>query len=511
MDPSNIGDMLHALKIELLRYRYALVSVFMVLSASVLLAGYLLPKTYTSKVTLYADVTNIIGSLLQGKAEITEIDRAQETRDTIFTDRILRSVARKAGFNDPDSAIRTLRGRMQISANGDYVFIEYSSSTRDEAFRVIDAATQTFLSETARKKREESQSAFEFIDVQVSTYKQQLAEAESRLKDFSALNIDITEQNVSNRVTQFKNEIQILKLNIQDSISRLASFETELAKESEFLRIETERSQSFEERQLETFEQQLADLRLTYLDNHPDIISLKDQVESLRGQVAVIMAEAAANKNFSKVENPSYTSLKGVINTERADLTANRSRLSNIERLLTGELSNAQTVAAKQATRQELSRDYAVTKEVYEDMLKRRESARLSMTLDIEGQGVSYKIHEPASYPLKSNGLQLVHFALLGPLFGLAVPLGLIVLLVLVDPRIRSAAFMTDNLPADLRLITTIPMYNSAIAEFTSKLDLLLLGGLGLFYLLIYALLSTGSSALTGLGLALALGNGMGA
>ena len=501
MDPTNIREMLHALKIELLRYRYALVSVFMVLSASVLLAGYLLPKTYTSKVTLYADVTNIIGSLLQGKAEITKIDRAKEARDTIFTDRILRSVASKAGFNDPDSVIRTLRGRMRISANGDYVTIEYSSSSRDESFNVIDAATQTFLSETARKKREESQSAFEFIDAQVSTYKRQLEEAEGRLKDFSALNIDITEQSVVNRVTQFKNEIQVLKLNIQDSVSRLSSFETELVKESEFLRIETQRIQSFEERQLETFEQQLADLRLTYLDTHPDIISLKDQVDSLRGQVAAIMAEAAANKNFSKVENPSYTSLKEVINTERADLTANRSRLSNIERLLAGELSNAETVAAKQATRQELSRDYAVTKEVYEDMLKRRENARLSMTLDIEGQGVSYKIHEPASYPLKSNGLQLIHFALMGPLLGLAVPLGLIVLLVLMDPRIRSASFMNENLPAHLRLITTIPMYNSAISEFTSKRSLLLLGGLCLFYMLIYALLSTGSSALTALGL----------
>ncbi|WP_320826520.1 hypothetical protein [Reinekea sp.] len=501
MDPTHIREMLHALKIELLRYRYALVSVFVVLSSSVLLAGYLLPKTYTSSVTLYADVTNIIGSLLQGKAEITKIDRAKEARDTIFTDRILRSVASKAGFDDPDSVIRVLGARMRISANGDYINIEYSSSSRDESFSVIDAATQTFLAETARKKRDESQSAFEFIDAQVSSYKRQLEEAEGRLKDFSALNIDITEQSVANRVTQFKNEIQVLKLNIQDSISRMASFESELAKEAELLRIETERSPSFEERQLETFEQQLADLRLTYLDTHPDIVSLKDQVDSLRAQVAVIRAAATANKTFSTVENPSYTSLKELINSERADLTANRSRLVNIERLLAGELSNAETVASKQATRQELSRDYAVTKEVYEDMLKRRESARLSMMLDIQGQGVSYKVHEPASYPLKSNGLQLIHFALLGPVLGVVVSLGLVVLLVLLDPRIRSASFMTDNLPPELRLITTIPRYSSALSEFTSKRSLLLLGGLCLLYILIYALLSAGPFALTALGL----------
>ena len=115
------------------------------------------------------------------------------------------------------------------------------------------------------------------------------------------------------------------------------------------------------------------------------------------------------------------------------------------------ELANAETVAAKQATYKELTRDYDVTKDVYEDMLKRRESARLSMTLDIEGQGVSFKIHEPASYPLRSDGLQLMHFAAIGPVLGLALPVGLIVLLVIMDPRIRSASFMVDKLPSHMQ------------------------------------------------------------
>ena len=500
MDPSHLSELLHALKMELLRYRYALVGAFILLSAAILVAGHLLPKTYTANVTLYADVTNIIGSLLQGKAEITRIDRAKEARETIFTDRILRSVARKAGLAEPDAAIVSLRARMAISASGDYVMIQYGSSSRDEAFNVIDATTQTFLAEAARKKREESQSAFEFIDAQVTSYKRQLEQAEDRLKDFSAVNIDITEQSVSNRVTRFKNDLQVLQLSIEDSVSRLASFETELENEAEFLRIEIDRKPTFEERQLEAFEQQLAALRLTYLDTHPDIISLKDQVDALRRRVASIVTEPTDNRNFSQIENPSYTSLKDVINKERADLTANRNRLSSTERLLQGELANAETVAEKQATRQELNRDYAVTKDVYEDMLKRRESARLSMTLDIEGQGVSYKIHEPASYPVRSDGLQLIHFALLGPLLGLVIPLGVILAWLLIDPRIRSASWLSEQLPAHLPLMTSIPTYNRALATFTSKRALVLLGSLCVAYMLLYAVLSRGSFALSASG-----------
>jgi polysaccharide chain length determinant protein (PEP-CTERM system associated) len=359
------------------------------------------------------------------------------------------------------------------------------------------------MMETTRKKREESQSAFEFIDAQVESYKRQLEVAELALKDFSALNIDVNEASVSSSVSRYKNQIQILELGIEDSISRMASYQTELKREPEFLEIETERQQSFEERQLESFERQLADLRLSYLDTHPDIVSLMDQIKVLQTKADVIIADANENKNFTQVENPAFTSLKEVINAERADLNAQQNRLKSTTRLLQSEMANAETVAEKQAKYKELTRDYSVTKDVYEDMLKRRESARLSMTLDIEGQGVSYKIHEPASYPVSSDGLQLLHFAAIGPLLGLAVPAGLIVLLVLMDPRIRSASFMEDNLPAHINLITTIPMYEGAISELASKRSLIVLAAFTFLYMMLYVLFSSGASALSVLGVSL--------
>lgn len=501
MDPTNIREFLHALYVECLRYRYGILALFIVVSAGVLSAGYLLPKNYTSKVTLYADETNIIGNLLEGQAEITNIDRAREARDTIFTDRILRYVANEAGFADPEKAIGVLRSRMKISANGDYVNLQYTSSDRDQAYKVVSSVTQAFLSETTRKKREESQGAFEFIDAQVTQYKDQLESAEAALKNFSAQNIDITESSVAQRVTRYKDDIKLLKLEIQDNLARLSSYESELQKEPEFLQIEAERQSSFQERQLEAFEQQLADLRLSYLDTHPDIISLKDQIAELKTKVDADQAEQAGQKNFTQTENPAYTSLKELISAERAELSARQNRLRNTERLLESELENAETVAAKQAKYKELTRDYDVTKDVYEDMLQSRENARLSMTLDIEGQGVTYKIHEPASYPISSDGLQVVHYAAIGPVLGAAFPFGLIVLLVLMDPRVRSSSYMEEQLPANIAMITSIPMYNSAVSEVASRRSLVMLAVLFIAYLGVYGVFSIGPETLQSLGI----------
>ena len=78
-------------------------------------------------------------------------------------------------------------------------------------------------------------------------------------------------------------------------------------------------------------------------------------------------------------------------------------------------------MAANQAQLSELTRDYDVTKRVYEEMLGKK-TARLSMTLDIEGQGVSYRIQEAAQFPLRPTGLNFKHFAALGPILGFYYP-----------------------------------------------------------------------------------------
>ncbi len=494
MDPSNIKDLLQSLKMEALRYRYVIAALFIAVSSVVLVAGFMMPKTYSSKVILYADVSNIIGNLLEGQAEITRIDRAKEARDIVFTDRILRSVAIESGFEQPDDSIPRLRNGLRISANGDYVEISYRTSNADTAFKVVSAVTQEFIEETSRKKREESRGAFEFIDSQVASYQRQLEAAENRLKEFNSQNIDITEQSVTNRVNGIKNEIQTLRLSVQDSEARLRSFEAQMLTEPEFLTVERDIEPTSRERRMEAYEEQLAELRLSYRDTHPDIVNLMEQMAVLETQIEQERVNNPGRSAVERVENPAMTNLKEMISNERATLSAARQRLSNLNELLEGEYANAETVAAKQARLQELTRDYSVTKDVYEDMLQTRENARLSMTLDIEGQGVTYKIHEPPSYPVRWDGLQLVHFAALGPLLGLMLPLGLTGALVLFDPRVRSASYMESQLPAHVQLVTSIPLYNSAVSEVASKRSLIFLALLVLLYLAVYGFVVFGAS-----------------
>ncbi|MEL0661038.1 chain length-determining protein, partial [Psychromonas arctica] len=65
------------------------------------------------------------------------------------------------------------------------------------------------------------------------------------------------------------------------------------------------------------------------------------------------------------------------------------------------------------------------------------ENARISMELDIQGQGVNYKLHEPATYPNKPIGARFIHFFAPGPLVALLIEIAIFVAKILVDSNIR--------------------------------------------------------------------------
>lgn len=228
--------------------------------------------------------------------------------------------------------------------------------------------------------------------------------------------------------------------------------------------------------------QQLESLRLSYQESYPDIVSLKAQLAELDSHIKEVKDEetVVSSGTDGKLENPLYEELRKQLSDAEVNKGAQKRRLSSTEKLLEQEYARAQKVAGNQAELSELTRDYDVIREVYEEMLSRKESARLSMTLDIEGQGVSYKIQEPASFPLNPSGLRFIHLALLAPFLGLLLPLTLLIAYIVVDPRFRSANKMLEVLPDDIELLGVIPHYNTPIANRILRKDVrgLLLAGL---------------------------------
>jgi polysaccharide chain length determinant protein (PEP-CTERM system associated) len=308
----------------------------------------------------------------------------------------------------------------------------------------------------------------------VQTYKKQLESAEEKLKEFKSQNTDGSEEGVSMRIASLRQEIESLKITIEETQSRITTINQQLNTEGQYLQAKGQIDELKQRRQ--TLTAQLEQMLLSYQENYPDVVSLRAQINELDVAIGKIQQSGGDVYGGSdKVQNPLYEELRKQLADADVSLRSQKRRMQSLLSLQEDEYARQQRIAANQATLSDLTRDYDVTKKVYEEMLQRKETARISMTLDIEGQGVSYRIQEPAAFPLKPSGLHFIHFALVGPFVGLLCPLGLLILFIMVDPHLRSARALQKQLPPDIEVIGVVPHYKSPIGERLLKKDVLLI------------------------------------
>lgn len=492
MDLQFLLDTLRAIKLELYRKRVTAALIFMAVTAGVLVVGYLTPKTYTSEAVLYADQSSVLQPLLRGQAEVSQLDRINEAREMMQSRTFLEQVALDTGLisgvetdQQRNAAIAGLREQVNLRVtNRSFLELTYSSVSPDQSFQVLSSVLNRFLERTARKKRSESQGAFEFIDSQVNAYQRQLEEADQRLKEFQVKNQDGTESNVTRRIERLRGDIENLKLEIEQTESQVELTREQLTKEQPVRRITLDPGRSSAERRLSALRQELDSLLLKYHERHPDVVALTGQIEELKQQVSTQTDDQREGALTEVMENPVYETLKLQLAESTTRLAGERNRLASLQILLDEAFERGERVAANQAELSELTRDYDVTRDVYEDMLQRRERARLTMTLDVQGEGASYKIQEPASYPINWDGLQLYQIGIAGPFLGSATVLGLLVLLVMVDQRIRSPRALQLALPESIPVLASIPHYSSTWKDRMLRKDVIALAiVLGLFML----------------------------
>jgi len=458
--------------------------IFVLVTFSILTVGKFWKEQYVTSTTLYADVTNIITPLLKGRAEVTGIDRSKDAREKIYTRRIMKKVAEEAGLVQIDdevdvqeNAITALRSAVKIENEGLNSFkITYASPNQNKSFKILNAVVDAFISDSSETKRQESRSAFEFIDQQVVTYKRQLVAAEEKLKSFKSTNLDGTEGAVAQRIESLRLQIEEMKLTIDESKAQVDSLQEQLKNEEQYQTVRSELDAEMD--RLKRLNGRLDALRLSYQENYPDIVELKDQIAALELSASAKREQGSVNSYSSRdgLQNPLYEELRKNMSAAELNLSSQKKRLQSMSTMLKQEYTRAERVAAREAELSELVRDNNVTRDIYEEMLGRKEKARLSMTLDIEGQGVSYKIQEPAVFPLQPSGLRFEYFAMAGPFVGLLASLGLIVLYVLLDPRVRSPSSLVQKLPPDVELLVVVPHINTPITKRIFRADIAALG-----------------------------------
>lgn len=463
--------------------------------------GLVVPSRYVSSTTILAGETNIITPLMEGRAVATGVaDRGRIAREVIFSRKVMATILEVGGWTeelaDPvasERASELIKQRTQVSSPGpNLIQISYADKDPERAFVVARQFAERFMQESLEAKERESREAYEFIDSQVVAYHAQLIDAESRLKEFRANNQDSgpgSETDVRTRIIQLRTGIEQAQTGLSELRMREASLQAQLNGEAELSGART-RSGEMQIR-LGELQEQLDRLRLEYTDEYPDVVRLRHQITDLQSSlIAVQEAERTGERDESAtMRNPLYQELRSDLAQVRSNAAGLTARISGNEELLKAELQRGRRVADSEADLAELTRDYEVNRDIYQDLLRRRENARVSMNLDAEKRGLTFRVQEPAALPLQPSGLRLLHFAAAGLVFGLLIPVGLLVAYVHYDPRVRTASMLANQ--QSLPVLVSIPDVRTQ-AERRAESWRWVMGGVsvlvvGLIYVLVAA------------------------
>jgi polysaccharide chain length determinant protein (PEP-CTERM system associated) len=447
---------LRVLAREAFHHRRFVVGMFASVVLLMLVAGIVSPKGYTASTTILVDEKNIIQPLMQGAAVTTEVgDRAKMAREVISGRKIMNQILELPDWKhaelslvEQESRIDEIVKRTSITNIGKNIIrIEYRDDEAARAFHITEKLAELFIGESLGAKAAESLAAFEFIDKQTREYHDKLMQAEESLKEFRSANIDSqpgSDGDISTRMAGLQTRIEQTTQELREAEIRKASLEKQLSGEAESASVLSREGQY--RTRIGELQSQLETLRLSYHDTYPDIVRIRHQIADLNEEI-VRERERRENAKTSGrpvldeniVNNPMYQQLKRDLSQNQVLIDTLRARIGQSRSQLDQVIDRGKRVHGSEATLAELTRDYQVNREIYQDLLKRRENARVSMNLDKERQGLSFRIQEPATLPQTPSGLRFGHFVLLGILLGLIVPAGVLHARLQWDPRIRAA------------------------------------------------------------------------
>jgi len=485
-----VKEILLAIKFELIRYRVPAAALSIIVLFCVLAVGLKWKPQYVSSATLLVDDSNIIQPLMKGAAEFSPVDHVEEAKKTVYSRQLLEAAARSLGYIDDSSSeqdighyISAIGANTVVESEGkrsNYFTISYHSSDPGVSFETAKVLMNMVVRYQSETRQQEGESAFSFIQKQVQSYKKRLESAENAIKEFKSTNPEVDEDAVQKRIGEIDTEIQALRLNIQEDESKIHTTDSQLGVEGDYLKGQ---SQIYSLRQQKlALEKQLSQLRTQYQESYPDIVSIKQQLSEINAGIARVSKEYnidprvfATSDNAEASPEALFDELRKQKAEAEREVTAKKKRLQSLQEMRQDEQKKMEAVAANQAKLAELNRDYTVTKDIYTEMLNRKESAGLSVEITKEGQGLTYRIVDEPSFPLAPTGLTFVHFLMAAPVLAIGAPLGLVIALVLLDPRIRTVSNLISGAGKELRLLCVVPHYHTAFGARIIKKDMLVL------------------------------------
>ncbi len=489
-----------------------------VVAFAVALAGWAhvqrMPDVYRADTRLYVDTASMLNRLLAGVAmDSSEVDQEflRLARRSLLTrpnlERIARETdmditavtpqARERMLNGLASSIRVRAEATQRRGQENLFQLSYDHRDPEHALRVVRAVHDVFIESVLGLTRRDTEKMDTFLERQIAQLEARLEEAEDRRKRFRQVNAGLLPgegQNYFSMLNSARERLREAELNltraqrVRDDLSRQLSALPGGVVAGPLLLEEglpDQRMAITSAAQIRELEVRLMDLQGRYTDLHPDVVAVRRQLERARQQLpAGLEDDGRTGSGDALADRLQLQNLRTELARAQASVASEQATVEEYRRRMRELEGAVNTIPEVEAEMVRLNRDYGILRRQFEELVSRRESARMSREADLTVDEGIFQVIEPphvTTRPVAPNRARM-STAVLGGAFAAAG--GLAMLLSLLKPTYGDIGQLRNN--TGLHVLGRVGQVRSKWEERRRRLTMMVYGLLVLVLLAAY-------------------------
>lgn len=447
-------------------------------------ATFFLPKKFTSQSRVQIHEQSVSAELVKPVLTEATSQRLASMQEEILSRTQLQAIVEKFGLYPSDRGkmhmedlVLRLRTSIEVTPPdttlggqnkqlpGFYINVTFDNP--EIAQRICSEVTTKFLEKNASYINNASNQAVEFLNGQADDAKRKLDEQDQKLAEFKQKYMgSLPDQEAGNisllgtMNSQLEAATQAISRAQQDKAMNESLLASQLA--SWKMVKSGDSAPETLDQQLSTLQEQLSALQSKYTPEHPDVLKVKNQIEQLRARMAE-GPKATTGKPVtaaSEIEPPVIQQLRAKMKQDDLSIADLVKRQNLIQGQIGTLQSRLQLSPAVEQQFKELTRSYQSAMEFYNDLLRRRDQAKVAQDLAREQQGEQFSMEDPPSLPMTPSFPKKLVFAGVGLGGGLAMGLALLYLLAALDSSMHSERDV--ELCLKLPVLTMVPTIDPA-------------------------------------------------
>lgn len=435
------------------RHRVALTFGILVLLALVSIITIALPPIFRSTGTVLVETQQIPTDLVKSTITSLASERIDVIKQRVMTrEKLLEIIDRYSYFDKTGSpaelnelldkvrenititVIESQTGGPRANETAIAFSVAFDSKNPAVAQSVANDLVTLFLSENVKARTERASETTEFLEGEAQKVKRQLDATELAVAEFKLENKDTLPEHLSlyvDMLDQSRRKADAIERGISSAVSQAELLTTQLT----LLRSQLTGGSSELQNNLDELRNDYRRLSLKYKEQHPDLVELRAQIESLEGR-----EPTPENSKLSPEEltiRGQLAEIDAQLKALRRDKIAEEAKITDLEQRIIAIPQVERGLAA-------LNRDYVTKVEQYNLIRGKTMEAGMSESLEQGRKAERFSILEPPMMPTAAEKPNRPKVFAMGAVMALGLPIGIVLLIGFRDRGIRGSDAIKD-------------------------------------------------------------------